>query len=217
MKGLHLADRFGIVISKHVLAVFLDHPGNGQKWLQIFFHAYRTGAGPSAAVGCGKGLVEVQVHYVNPDVAHFYHPHDRIHICTVTIYQATFGVDDFGYFPDIFLKKAQGIGIGYHDSGRVFIHDIMDCLHGEDSLFIGFHRYRMVTAEGDTCRVCTMCRIRYNDAGPLNSPAFVVPVDKEHSCKLAVGTRRRLKGSRIKAGYFGEILLQFVHHLERSL
>ena len=129
----------------------------------MLLDTHRTRTRPSASVRRGKGLVEVQLHHVNPDLSHLYYTHDGIHICTVTIDLPAFAVDDFGYFLDVFFKKTECVGVRYHNAGCVFIHNFCDGFHGKDSLFIRCHGHRTVTAQRCAGRICAVCSIRDND------------------------------------------------------
>ena len=56
------------------------------------------------------------------------HTHYGVHICAVAVDLSTFGVNEFGDSFYIFLKQPQGIGVGYHNPSRVFVHDFVDGL-----------------------------------------------------------------------------------------
>jgi len=48
--------------------------------------------------------------------------HDGIHIGPISIDQASLFMHYFCNFPDILLKKSEGIWVGDHDTGSLFIH-----------------------------------------------------------------------------------------------
>ena len=91
--------------------------------------------------------MEIQVHDINPDLAHLHDPHDRVHVCPVAIDKAPFSVDDFANLPDILLKETEGIGVGYQDSSHILIHHLCYGLWSKDAVLIGFYRNRMKTTQ----------------------------------------------------------------------
>ena len=107
--------------------------------------------------------MEVKLHYVNPDVTHLYNTHDGIQICTITVDQSAFGVDDFGYLLDVFFKETQSVGVGYHDAGCIFVHDLGNGLDRKDSLFIRCYGHRTIAAQRCAGRICAVCGIRNDD------------------------------------------------------
>ena len=69
-----------------------------------------TGAGTAAAVGSAEGLVQVQVHHVEPQVAQFDASHKRVHIGAVAVDQSACLVHQAAHFHDVGVEKAQCAG-----------------------------------------------------------------------------------------------------------
>ena len=130
--------------------------------------------------------MKVEMLHVHADFTHSDDAHDGVHVGAVSVDKASSAVDDFGDLPDVLLEQPESVGIGYHDSCRVLVHDFGDGLRRKDSLRVGFHVHGFVTAEGGAGRVCPVGRIRHNDLRARLAFALVVRVKNQHSRKLAM-------------------------------
>jgi hypothetical protein len=81
---------------------------------QVLGDADRARAGPAAAVGRAEGLVQVEVHHVDPDVARTHDPEQGVHIGAVAVHQPAAAVDDLDDLLDLLLEQAQRVGVGDH-------------------------------------------------------------------------------------------------------
>ena len=68
--------------------------GRGQEVRQVRRHADRTGAGSAAAVRRGEGLVQVEVHHVDAQIARADDAQQGIQVGAVAVDQAAAVVDD---------------------------------------------------------------------------------------------------------------------------
>ena len=106
---------------KTVRPIFPSHRRlSRQEGSQKFLAAYRPAPRTAASVGCGEGLVEIEVNHVKTHISGTNDPHHRIQVRPVIVAEAACAVDDAGDFQDIFIKKPYCIGIGEHQARRVF-------------------------------------------------------------------------------------------------
>ena len=122
VKGQHAADGFREIFGKLIHPVPFDDAGNGEKPGEILPDGHRTGAGPAAPVGRGKGLVEVQVQDVHADLARPHDAQDGVHVGPVAVDETAPVVDDPGDLADVLLEETQGVGVGDHDPRRLVVH-----------------------------------------------------------------------------------------------
>jgi len=64
-----------------------------------------------------------------PYFSHFDDSHNRIHVGSVAVNQASSVMNYSGYFRDVFLEKAEGVGVGDHDACHFIIHQVFDRLY----------------------------------------------------------------------------------------
>ena len=122
-EGFHPTDGFGRLQptkqGRHIFIAFLDdrYDRARQEIHQVARHAHRPRAGTTAAVRGGEGLVQVEVHDINAQIAGASNAQQRVHIGAVAINQPTGFMDEFDHFEDVLVKQTQGVGIGDHDAG----------------------------------------------------------------------------------------------------
>ena len=80
---------------------------------------HRPAAGASAAVGRRKGLVQIEVHDVDAEIAGTGDADERVHVGAIHVDQRTFAVDDLSGFDDVFFKDAERVGVGHHERGDI--------------------------------------------------------------------------------------------------
>ena len=148
VKGEHATDGVRCLVDQVISPVGFFHPGHRQEGFQVFDHSDGAGAGSAAAMGGGKGLVQVEVDDVNAQICRFNNTLDGVHVGTIPIHQSAFGMDDVGDFPQILLKKTQGVGVGNHDAGGLFIHHGGHGFRGEDAVGAGLNVYGFYTRRG---------------------------------------------------------------------
>ena len=99
---------------------------------------------------CREGLVQVQMHHVEPYLSHLHYSHNGIHIRAITVNQTSFRMDNLCDFSDIFFEKPQRVRVGYHNSSRVFVHDGSYGFCRYDPIFARLYRHRTKPAECGT-------------------------------------------------------------------
>ncbi len=80
-------------------------------------------------MGCGEGLVQVQVHDVKAHVARTHDSDERVHVRAVIVEQSAALMHQSGDFPDFSLEEAERVRIGHHDSGNRLVQQRLQVLH----------------------------------------------------------------------------------------
>jgi hypothetical protein len=65
--------------------------------------------------------MEIEVHDIDSQVARTANTQERIHIRAVAIDQPAAVVNDFNDFEHLLVKKPEGVGVGEHQTGDIFI------------------------------------------------------------------------------------------------
>src|SRR5690606_1374740 len=79
----------------------------------------RTRAGTAAAVWRGEGLVQVDVHSVDAQVAGADPADDGVEVGSVAVEVGARFVGQAADLQDVALEQAAGVGVGHHDGGHV--------------------------------------------------------------------------------------------------
>jgi hypothetical protein len=98
--------------------------GTGRKGSSSGVTQTGPAAGAAAAVGGGKGFVQVEMQHVHAGVTDVDDAHDGVHVGTVAVDQPPLGMNDVGHLTDIVLEQPQGVGVGDHDAGSVLVHEL---------------------------------------------------------------------------------------------
>ena len=80
---------------------------------------HRACAGPAAAMRRREGLVQVDMHGVDAEIARPHAARDRVEIGAVAIEIGARLVHRIGDLHDAPLEQAAGVGIGQHDGGDI--------------------------------------------------------------------------------------------------
>ena len=171
-KGVHLAHGQRVVLIQAVGVAILHHPGNGQEGFQFRGDAHRTGARTAAAVGGGERFVQVEVQHVHARVTEVDDAHDGVHVGAVAVDQAALAVNDVGHLADVFFKQPQGVGIGDHDAGGIFVHELCHRFGQQDTVFSGFDRHGLESAQGGAGRVGSVGGVGDEHLGAWFAPCF---------------------------------------------
>ena len=216
-EGLEASDGERQIGTERVAVSLLTDARRGQEGLQSLAHHDGARAGTSAAVRRGEGLVDVEVHHVDPHLGDVHVAHQGVHVGAVTVDQSALLVDDLGDLGHVALEDAQGVGIGQHDAGRVLVHDLADGLGGDDPVLVQLDRDGRVAANGRGRRVRAVRRAGHDHLLALLALVRVVGVNHQHPRQLALCARRGLEGRGLHSGELEQILLQLVHELEGAL
>ena len=69
----------------------------------------------------GKGLVQVEVHDIDAQIARPGNPQQRVQIRAIAINQPAGLMDQFDDFEDILVEQAQRVGVGEHQACQAVI------------------------------------------------------------------------------------------------
>ena len=103
------------VLDELELAAGLADEGDGREGRERFRQHHRTGTGTAAAVGGREGLVEVDVHGVDAEIARAHDAHDGVEVGAVAVEECACIVNRLRDFDDLRLEEAAGVGVGQHD------------------------------------------------------------------------------------------------------
>ena len=92
--------------------------GPGRKSASFSADAHRTRARSAAAVRGGEGLVQVEVHHVDAQVAGADDAQQGIQVGAVAIDQPAAIVDDLDDLLEVFVEQTERVRIGQHQSDR---------------------------------------------------------------------------------------------------
>ena len=117
----------------------------------------------AAAVRSAEGLVQVDVHHVEAQVARSRDAHDGVKIRAVAIHQATGFVDDLGYFQQIFVEQAERIGVGQHQTGCIRPGHFAQVVEVYVAASVALDRDHLEATHGRRRRVRTVGSVRHQD------------------------------------------------------
>ncbi len=217
VEGMHLADALGVVFIPGVGLAALDYPRYGQEGAQGFGDTHGPGPRPAAPVGGGEGLVQVEVQHVHPDIAHIDDAHDGVHVGPVAVDQAALGVHHCGHLLDVVFEKTQGVGVGDHDAGGVFVHEGVHQLRGQDAVLPRGQRHGLEAAQGGAGRVGAVGRVGDEHLVARFALGLVVGREDQHAGQLTLGPGGRLHRDGPQTGDMRQVVLQLVDQLERAL
>ena len=90
-----------------------------QERLEHLLHRHRTGARTAAAVRRREGLVQIEVHHVDAEIAGPRDADQRVHIGAVHVEHGALVVQDLGHAHDVVLEHAERVRVGHHQRGDV--------------------------------------------------------------------------------------------------
>ena len=132
----------------------------GQKWLEHLLDRHRARARTAAAVGRGEGLVQVEVHHVDAEIAGPRDAHQRVHVGAVHVQHGAFLVQDLGHADDVVLEDAERVRVGHHQRGDVAGHQLFQGAEIDAAGFAGLDILHRVAGDGRGRRVGAVGRIR---------------------------------------------------------
>ena len=190
----------------------------GQELLQKCLAAHRTCAGTAAAVGRGKGLVQVHVDAVKAHVTGTDHAHNGVKVGAVIVAQAAGLVDQTGDLQNILVEDAHGVGVGEHQAGGILPQSGPKRVQIHTAVRAGGDVHHIEAAHGRSGRVGAVGAVGHDDLGALFiAPGIVILLDKQHAGKLAVGAGGGLEGHIVHAGNLAEIFGGGIQHLLHTL
>mmetsp|Transcript_19985 Transcript_19985/g.64911 ORF Transcript_19985/g.64911 Transcript_19985/m.64911 type:complete len:484 (-) Transcript_19985:1651-3102(-) len=202
--------------AKGLGAARLDDGVVGQEGLQVGTAADGADAGAAAAVRDAKGLVQVQVAHVGPEVARPTKPHLRVHVCAVHVDLPAVLVDGVTDLDDGLLEDAVRRRVGDHEGRQmVLVLDRLGRQVGNVHVSVGVapHRHDAHAAHGRRGRVGAVRGDRDQaDVAVRLADGGLVGPDGTEAGVLAGGARVWLQRHAREPGDLAQHLLQGVDH-----
>ena len=197
-----------VEVPTETAGAFLPQDRKGQERLQDFLHCHRPGAGPAAAVGRRKSLVQVQVDDVGAELPRAGHSGQRVHVGPVQIDQPAPAVNNFGNLLNLFFKDAERVGVGNHQRRHFFVHRLAQRVEVELPVGIGRDAADSVAGDGGGGGVGAVGGV--GNQHHLARVALRGQIGAHHqdAGQLSVRARRRLQGNGIHAGDFDQATFQ---------
>ena len=122
------------------------------------------------------------------------------------------------YLPDVLLEKAEGVGVGHHDSGDVRAEQGFEVLHVHEAVGIGLDHHDFVAAAGCRGGIGAVRAVGNYDLGAGEvSPAKMVFLHQHQAGQLAMGASAGPEGEMLHSRNRRESPVQFGEHLPGAL
>ena len=163
----------------------------------------RTRAGAAAAVRGREGLVQVDVHRVDAEVARARLADDGVEIRAVAIEIGARLVNGVGDADDLALEQAASVGIGQHDRRDVGRKSASHRLDADDPVLAGRYRAHRIADQRGGRRIGAVGGIgNQHDAARLPLPARLDRrLDRHHAAELAMRAGLWRHRDRLHAGH----------------
>ena len=194
------------------------HPRPRQKWGQCRRAANRTRTGATAAMGRGKGFVQVVMHEIEADLARLDDAQNGVEVRAVTIHQAARFVHKLRHFADVFLEQANRIRVGQHHASGARRKLGLQVVDIDIATGVAFDLDNLVACHSCRSRVRAVGRVRYQNLGaPGVAPVKVVGAEHQNARQFALRARRRLERHIAETANFAQVVLKLVHQPQRAL
>ncbi len=122
-----------------------------------------------------------------------------------------------GDLDDVLVEHPQGVGVGEHQPGDVFVQELFEHLEVNAAARVASHQDRCVARHDNACGIGAVRRVGDEDAPGVAPVRQVMGTDDEQAGELSVGAGRGLQRRAREAGDLGQPALELVHQLERAL
>ena len=195
----------------------MGEDGRGQEGFENGLAGHGAGAWAAASVRGGEGLVKVEVHDVDAEVAGSGLADERVHVGAVHVEQGALGVEDVGDLVDLGLEDADGGGVGEHEGGGVFVDHLFELGDVDHALGLDL---RLATWYPQTAAVAGF--VPWAESGMMiflrGLPfALVVGADEQDAGELTVGASGGLESDGVHAGDLDEGVGEGAHDGEHAL
>ena len=185
--------------------------------LQKRLAAHGACTGPAAAVGGGKGLVQVHVDAVKAHIAGAHNAHNGVEVGSVVVAQAPGLVDQPGDLQNVLVENAHGVGIGQHQPRHIVSQHRLQSLQIHAAVGGGGDVHHLIAAHSGGGGIGAVGAVGNDDLGALMiAPCIVVLLDQQHAGELAVSAGGGLEGHAVHAGDLAEIAAGGIQHLPAS-
>ena len=189
----------------------------GQERLQHLLDRDRAGARTAAAVGRGKGLVQIEVHHVDAEIAGPRDADQRIHVGAVHVQHGALLVQDFGHADDVVLEDAERVRVGHHEGGDVAGHQLFQRAEIDAAGLAGLDVLHRVAGDGGGGRIGAVGRIRNQNLLARVAAFFEQRANQQDAGEFAVRSGRGLQRDRVHAGDLGQRRFQRRHDFHAAL
>ena len=223
MEGRHAAEGIALGIV-HVLnqvpatLLGLHDVGNRRVRRERLGQDRRTGTGTTAAMRGGEGLVQIDVHGIDAEIARANPADNGVEIGPVAVEIAARLVDQVGNLADIPLEQATRVGIGQHDAGDIITELGLEGLHVDAAGLVGRDLVDGEATLHGGCRIGAVGAFRNEDAATAGLAVGIeLGADRHHAAELTMrtGFRRHRHGRHI--GQRHQPVSQFTHQLVGAL
>ncbi|MPM34182.1 hypothetical protein SDC9_80764 [bioreactor metagenome] len=206
-------------IVKEVFPVVAVHQRRGQKFLQSGAHAGGAAGGAAAAVGRGKGLVQVEVTHVKPGLFGPNHAQNGVAVGLVVAAKRAHLVGILHKLRNVAVVKAGILRIGLNKAGGLMCAGGLKRLQiGNTRLGVGLEIYDFITPQRGGRRVGGV-RVDGGDKFvPLRlSPADHIGLDDGGHGEQPLRAAAGLEGKPAHAGNLPQVSLRRVENLQNTL
>ena len=178
---------------------------------------HRAGAWPAAAVRRREGLVQVEVHGVDAEIARAHLAHDGVEIRPIRIEEGSRRMHRLGDCRDVALEQPARVGIGEHDRRDLAAQALAHLGDVDGSVGAGRDRFHPVAEQGCGRRVGAVRGLRHQDDRAALAARRERGLDRHHAAQLAVRAGLGRKRQRRHAGELDEPAGEHVDQFERAL
>ena len=178
---------------------------------------HRAGARAAAAVRGREGLVQVDVHGVDAEIAGPHAPDDGVEVGAVAIEVAARPVHRVGDVDDVVLEQAAGVGVGDHGAGDVGAELGLEGGEIDAAAIVGGHRIDLVAAGRRGRGIGAVRGFRHQDALARIALGQQRGADGHDAAQLAMRAGGRRHRDRRHVGQRLQPVRQLVDQLQRAL
>ena len=155
----------------------------------------------------------VEAHIAGPG-----HAHNGVQIGAVVIAETAGVVDDPGDLQNVFVKDANGVGIGKHQTGGIRADRRTQSVQIDAAVRAGGNVHHLEAAHGGSSRIGAVGGVRHDDLGAGRiATVGMVSLDEKNAGKLAMGAGGGLEGDGVHAEDLSQLTSQKMQRLQRAL
>src|ERR671919_794396 len=162
-------------------------------------HGEGARARSPATVGCGEGLVQIQVHDVEAHVARPNDADDRVEVGPVVVKKPADLVYRRGYPYDVALEEAEGVGIREHETCDVLVEHVDQGLDVHEAALVGTNIDGLVAGKRNAGGIGSVSGVGDDDPPPRITVRLVPCPHDQESRQLALRSGGGLHRYRIHA------------------
>lgn len=123
-------------------------------------------------------------------------PYYGVHVGAVIVAETSCFMDNAGDFQNVGVENAKGIGVGEHETRRVFSHRFPQTLQVHAAFVVGRHMHHFIACHGGGSGIGAVGGVGDDDFCPLCiAPGQVVSADEAKARVFPPGHRLQAAGS----------------------